>query len=223
MTMPKAIGLLVLSILVAAAGIFLVFLRVESGILSREIEERSSGARVGDNPATPEGTGYQSSGSAGAAVTAAVRQVTAIAATANAVLTPVPSTPGTGASGTVAIGESIEVNGSRYTVHQVVDPEPPGLFPTNAGSRRVAMEVTQQALTARQTYSMSFFKLLDTDGQEHSWAITNSTPAFQTGQLQPGESRRGWISFQVPVGATLDALEVTIFGQPRAVPIVSLR
>lgn len=223
MTMPRAAGLLVLSVLVSAVGIILLVARVQSGIVNSEIDSRSTGAGVGDNPATPQGSIYESGGSAGATITAVIREATMLSATAIAELTPRPSRSATAVVGMVGIGQTVEFNDSRYTVHQVVDPEPPGLFQTAVGNRRVAIEVTQEAMTARQSYSFASFKLLDASGVEYTWAITNSTPGFQSGVLQPGESRRGWLSFQVPVGARIAALEVTVPGQAKAVPIVSLK
>lgn len=223
MTMRKAVALLVFSILVAAAGVVMLIGRVNSGLVNAEIGANSPGARLGENAATPGGVDDISSGSAGATVTAAVRQATALAATANAVLTPIPSTPGAGNSGIVAIGQSVEVNGSRYTVLRVVDPEPPGLFQTTAGNRRVAIELTQEAMSAPQSYNFASFQLRDAAGKLYTWAITNSSPGFQSGTLKAGESRRGWISFQVPTGVEIATLILQIPGRAQGVPIVALR
>ncbi len=222
MTMPRAIGLLLLSGLIAAAGVVMLVSRINSGIVNSSIDSRSYGAGLGSNPATPTGSFGIPGSNVGATVTAVVREATAIGATAVAALTPVPSTPGTGSGSAVAVGEPVELNGSRYTVLQVLDPEPLGLFKATAGNRRVAVEVRQEAIAARQSFNFTQFRIRDAAGSEYSWAITNQEPSFGTGALATGESRQGWLSFQLPTDATLDVLEVAILGRTPAVPIVKL-
>ena len=224
MTMPRAIALLVFSILVTAAGVVLLFVRVQDGLVNPTNPSYSSGAFSGDAAATPPGVGSTSRGVADATVAAARREVTALAATQAALLTPFPG--GTGAAGrgsAVAIGEPITVGNSRFTVHQVADPEPPGFFPTNPGSRRVAIEVTQVAVSGAVQYNFAQFRLRDSAGSVRTWATANSTPAFSSGTLQAGESRQGWLSFQVPLGVELDALIFQPLGSASAVVIVALR
>lgn len=218
MTMARAVIFLVASGLIMAAGIVLLVARVNSGLVDSSISSRSAGARVGDNPATPDGAGGVSSGAVGATVTAAVRTATALSSTARTVV-PSPAVNVT----PVAVGQPIEVNGSRYTVHRIADPEPPGTFVTTAGSRRVALEVSQEALTANVTYSFANFRLRDVNGKEYTWAITNTSPKFESGTLRPGESKRGWISFQLPVGVAAEALVVQVAGQSKGAAIVSLK
>ena len=82
----------------------------------------------------------------------------------------------------------------------VVDPEPPGFFVTNPGMRRVAVLVEQEATGGPARYSFGLFRIRDSAGDEHSWAITNSDPGFDTGELARGESHLGWVSFQLPEG-----------------------
>lgn len=222
MTMGRAIALLLLSGLITVVGAILVFARINSGLVDSSIDSRSSGARVGENAATPAGNTNTSRTGVSATLTAVVGSVTALAANTTADLTPVPATPGTGSSGTVGVGQSVDLDGSRFSVIQVADPEPSGFFKPSAGNRLVAIEVSQQALRKRTSFNFTQFKLRDSDDREYSWAITNSEPKFGTGTLQPGKTAKGWISFQVPSGATLDVLIFQAFGRP-AVPIVSLR
>ena len=56
MTMPRAVALLVLAIMVTASGIFLLVLRVNGGLINPEIKSRSTGAFTGENAATPTGS-----------------------------------------------------------------------------------------------------------------------------------------------------------------------
>ena len=158
-----------------------------------------------------------SGGAVGATVTAAVRTATALAGGGRTVV------PGGRDVTQVPVGATTEVNGSRYTVHQVVDPEPPGIFTTTAGNRRVALEITQEALSGTVSYSFASFRIRDANGQEYTWAITNTSPKFDSGTLKAGESKRGWISFQVPVGVGLDALILLTPGQAKGTAIVTLK
>lgn len=222
MTMARAIALLLLSGLIAAVGVVMLVVRINSGIVNPEIDSRSYGAGLGDNPATPTGSLGSYSGSIGATLTAVIGQATAFQVTVTG-KTPVPSTPSTSSGGAVAVGQSLDLNGSRYTVLQVLDPEPEGLFKPLAGNRRVAIEVRQEAISARQTYNFTQFRLRDAAGTEHAWAITNQDPSFGTGALAAGATRQGWLSFQLPTSAALDVLEVTITGRASADPIVTLK
>jgi|GEM_PF-5330400 len=219
--MKWAVGLLVVSCLITAAGVGLLVLRINEGMVDPSIDSRSTGAFTGDRPATPTGDDLPINRSGAAAtVTAAVREGTAAAATAAAVKTPLA---GGGSGDVVPVGQPIEVAGSRLTVLQVLDPEPPGLFRTEAGKRRVAIQLTQEALRGTQRYHFAEFKLRDSTGAIHTWAITNGEPPFQTGELRAGESRTGWLSFQVPEGAALDALIYDPLTAGKARAIVDLR
>jgi hypothetical protein len=151
MTMPRAIALLLLSIGITAAGIFLIVVRVQDGLVNPNNPSRGSGAFTGENAATPQGVGSTSRGAVNATATAVFREITAAAATRNAVLTPFPS--GTGDRGSaVAIGETVTVGNSKA-----------------------------------------------------------------------GQTRRGWLSFQLPEGMALDALIWQPLGSASAVVITDLR
>ena len=218
MTMARAVIFLVVSIVIMALGLILLIVRVNGGLIDSSINSRDSGARVGDQAATPAGSTVRPSGGAvGATVTAAVRTATALAGGGRTVV------PGGRDVTQVPVGATTEVNGSRYTVHQVVDPEPPGIFTTTAGNRRVALEITQEALSGTVSYSFASFRIRDANGQEYTWAITNTSPKFDSGTLKAGESKRGWISFQVPVGVGLDALILLTPGQAKGTAIVTLK
>ena len=228
MTMPRAVALLILSSLVTALGVFLLVVRINSGLVNSEISSRSTGAFIGENAATPEGSdrsnpGGVSRGNAAATITATIRQITSVAATASAVLTPLSGTPGAGAGSAVAVGQPVTVGTSRFTVHQVLDPEPPGTFQTTSGNRRIGIEITQEALTGSQQYHFAQFRVRDTNGKLYTWAIANGDPQFSVGTIQAGESRRGWLSFQVPVGVPVDALVFQGLTQSAGTAIVDLR
>jgi hypothetical protein len=219
--MKWAVGFLVLSCLVTAAGVGLLVLRINEGLVNSSIDAQHTGAFTGDRAATPTGDDLPVNRSGAAAtITATIREVTAAAATAIAVKTPLANG---GSVDVVPVGQPVELGGSRFTVLQVLDPEPPGLFKTEAGKRRVAIELTQQSVSGTQRYHFAQFVLRDASGGLHTWAITNGEPAFNVGQLEAGQSRTGWISFQVPEAAVLDALVFDPLGAGEARAIVDLR
>lgn len=224
MTMLRAVALLVFSIVITAVGILLIVVRVNEGVVNPNNPSVRTGAFTGDAAATPTGNDLPINRSGAAAtITAAARQITAAAATASAVKTPFAATPGTGRVSAVGVGEAVTVGTSRITVLQVADPEPPGLFRTDAGKRRVALEIKQEALADGVRYHFVEFKLRDSAGNIYTWTITNGEPPFQNGTLPAGGSRQGWISFQVPTGAVLDALIFQPITAPAGTPIVDLR
>lgn len=198
MTMGRAIALLVVSLIVLGGGIAAMVVKVDASFLSSDAGEYSSGARTGGQAATPAGSGGDAAQEARATLTAISRTLTATAPGAPG--TPAARTPVSGEVTPVAAGQPVTVGASIYTVLQVADPEPPGFFVTNPGMRRIAIEVRQEAASGSVRYSFGLFRIRDSAGDEHSWAITNSEPNFDSGDLAAGQSRTGWISFQIPEG-----------------------
>ncbi|MGE0599492.1 MAG: DUF4352 domain-containing protein [Dehalococcoidia bacterium] len=219
MTMLRAVGLLLLSGLVAAVGIVMLVVKINSGIVNSEIDSRSYNAGIGDNAATPTGSFGSYGSDANATLTAVIGDATAFSIRT---VTRATATPAASAVDVVGIREPVALNGSRYTVLQVLDPEPAGLFKPLTGNRRVAIQVRQEAVSSRETFNFTSFKIVDAAGNEYSWAITNQEPSFGTGAIAAGESHEGWLSFQLPADATLDLFEVAPIGRP-SVPIVKLR
>ncbi len=199
MTMLRAIALLVASIAVFAGGVALLAVKADAGFFNSDAPRVSTGARTGDQAATPTGSGGPEVREARATLTAVARTLTATAPGAGtaqgSLATPVP-----GSATPVAIGQPITVGTSTYTVLEVADPEPPGFFVTNPGMRRVAVLARQEATGGPARYSFGLFRIRDSAGDEHSWAITNSEPGFESGELARGESQTGWVSFQIPEG-----------------------
>lgn len=216
MTMLRAVGLLMLAavVLIAAIGLFVLKHGERFEYISQS-SPGSSGARTGPNAVDEPGLGLLP-GSADATARAIVATVTALAGN-----TPSPLSTPVSELEPVAIGETVEWRNSRYTVHQLVDPEPPGFFTAKAGNRRITLEVTQEAVGQAVAYSFALFYLRDSNGDEHVWSITNGEPAFGSGSLNPGESNTGWISFDIPEDAQPEAL-MLLSGIDRVV-LVELR
>src|SRR5687768_8875863 len=164
MTMPKAIALLVLSGLIMAAGVALVFVRIDQGRVDSSINDRNVGARAGDERATPTGSNGFSNGQANRVLPETAATITATVRTAEAVQTP-PAQPTAGPAGRGGgVGEPFEVNGVRHTGHQVAGPEPARFLSTTGGKRRGAVEITPEALDGPSPYSFSRFRIRDVDG-----------------------------------------------------------
>jgi hypothetical protein len=197
MTMGRAIAMLVASLLVFGGGIAALVVKVDASFLNADAGRYSAGARTGDQAATPTGSGGAEAQEVRATLTAIARTLTATAPGSG---TPAARTPVPGEVMPVAVGESVTVGASTYTVLQVADPEPPGFFVTNPGMRRVAIEVRQESVAGTVRYSFGLFRIRDDAGDEHSWAITNTQPNFDSGELATGASRTGWMSFQIPEG-----------------------
>ncbi len=215
MTMRRAQIFLGLSIVITVFAGFLVFSQIQ---LFNPVTAsgRATGAGAGNSPVA---RATQAGGDVAATITAAAGTVTSRTPTAGArTATAAPTTPTL-----VGIGQPIEFRGSRYTVNQVVDPEPPGFFSTTPGKRRIAVELTQEAVGAPAAYDFTYFALRDASGADYTWAISNSKPEFDRGTLKAGESHRGWLVFQVPVDVTPITLVVTPTGSGGRTPIVDLR
>ena len=57
--------------------------------------------------------------------------------------TPIPTATPTPEPTPVAIGTTVEVGGSSYTLNEIVDPAPAGIFGVDEGKRLVALDITQ--------------------------------------------------------------------------------
>jgi hypothetical protein len=220
MTMVRAIVLLVLCSGLLAGSVLLFIREHGEGFeFTTRTGGPGSGARTGPNAVVETG-GTLSPGASEATARAVIATVTALSGGSNPGGGSGGATPEPGAN-PVRVGEPIDYAGSRYTVLQVVDPEPPGFFRPLEGRRRVTMEIRQESLGQAVAYSFALFYLRDVEGMEHNWSITNGEPPFGSGSLAPGESVTGWVTFDVPQNAVPAAL-VVLAGIQRVV-LVELR
>lgn len=151
-------------------------------------------------------------GNAGAADAQATRQAVPNLVTSIARGTPAPATSASATPVPTALpspparGQPFLASGTRYTVNEVRDPEPPGFFTPARNMRFVAVDITQEAVSTPSAYSIAYFNLRDSDGKDYGWTNGNSKPALGNGTLSPGQSTRGWVVFQVPAGAKITML-----------------
>jgi hypothetical protein len=214
MTMRRAQIFLGVSIVITAFAAFLVFSQIQL-FDPVTASSRVPGAGAGNSPVA---RATQAGGDIAATITAAAGTVTLPTPTAGT-----RTATATAAPPIVGIGQPIEFRGSRYTVNQVVDPEPPGFFSTATGKRRVAVELTQEAVGAPAAYDFTYFALRDVSGADYTWAISNSKPELDRGTIKAGESHRGWLVFQVPFDVTPVTLVVAPSGSGGRTAIVDLR
>ena len=126
---------------------------------------------------------------------------------------PVPTPP----SSPVNIGATVEVGGSSYTLNEMVDPAPAGIFGVSEGRRLVALDITQVGTSAdRDSYNPLYFAVQDVEGYVYTpdLASADVDPLFGSGELASGQTVRGWVVFELPESAQLIAVlvEPAVFG-----------
>ena len=116
---------------------------------------------------------------------------------------PVPAPP----ASPVEIGTTVESGGSSYTLNEVKDPAPAGLFEVDAGKRLVALDITQVGISDDgDPYNSLYFAVQDTDGYVYVPGFAEQAdvgPSFGFGELAAGQTVRGWVVFELPESARL--------------------
>ena len=117
----------------------------------------------------------------------------------------------------VAMGTTIEVGGSSYTVNEIMDPAPAGVFGVNEGKRLLALDITQVGLSGgSDPFNPLYFAVQDADGYVYTPALADADvgPPFGSGELTAGQIVRGWVAFEVPESAGLVSVlvEPDVFG-----------
>ena len=106
----------------------------------------------------------------------------------------------------VEIGTTVEAGGSSYTLNEVKDPAPAGVFGVDAGKRLVALDITQVGISDDgDPYNPLYFAVQDTDGYVYvpGFADADVEPSFGSGELAAGQIVRGWVVFELPESARL--------------------
>ena len=125
--------------------------------------------------------------------------------------TPIPTATPTPEPTPVAIGTTVEVGGSSYTLNEIVDPAPVGIFGVSEGRRLVALDVTQVGAGAdSDSYNPLYFAVQDVEGYVYTpdLASADVAPLFGSGELASGQIVRGWVVFELPESAELIAVPV---------------
>jgi hypothetical protein len=115
----------------------------------------------------------------------------------------------------------VVTNGSIVIfVHEVIDPLPPGrFFGPDEGNRWVAVDVSVQNVSNKMgDYNALDFKVKTTANHEAlSTTFTDQEPQLVAGDLDPGETARGWLTFEIPEDEDLATLVCEPFSGGRMV------
>ncbi len=113
------------------------------------------------------------------------------------VIAPAPTPTPTITFGAVAVGAS------TYTVNEIRDPAP-ARYDVDPGKRLIAIDITQHAFLADDSYSEGNFSVQDRDRYVYDrGGSADVEPRFGYGDLAHGQSVRGWVIFTVPQSAVL--------------------
>ena len=108
--------------------------------------------------------------------------------------------------------------GYTLTIFEKVDPLPPKQYSKpKDGFRWVAFDVAV-ANTGTQPLGVNpfYFKIKAVDNREYSVTFSGADPLLQSGDQQPGEVSRGWVTLEVPTEAALATLSYDpAFGKNR--------
>ncbi len=83
------------------------------------------------------------------------------------------------------------------------DPVPPQQYlKPKEGTRWVAVDVSlENTGTAQINYNPFFAKLKTADNREYNPTVGAAEPSLKSGEQRPGETVRGWITFEIPADA----------------------
>ena len=143
---------------------------------------------------------------------------TVLVLTPEPTLTQAPTATPTPEPSPVEIGTTVEAGGSSYTLNEVKDPAPAGVFGVAAGKRLVALDITQVGISdGGDPYNSLYFAVQDTDGYVHVPGFAEQAdvgPSFGFGELAAGQIVRGWVVFELPESARLVSVlvEAEVFG-----------
>ena len=106
----------------------------------------------------------------------------------------------------VEIGTTVEAAGSSYTLNELKDPAPAGVFGVAAGKKLVALDITQVGTSDDgDPYNSLYFAVQDTNGYVYVPGVADADvgPSFGFGELAAGQIVRGWVVFELPESARL--------------------
>ncbi|MCA1667637.1 MAG: DUF4352 domain-containing protein [Thermomicrobia bacterium] len=118
------------------------------------------------------------------------------------------------------MGAKVAVQGMAVTVNEVRDPAPPTDFSKpKDGNRFVAVDVTiENTDTKPASYNALYATVKDTDGRQYDATFTDVVnPALSAGDNSPGDKIRGWVVFEVPVGAKMATFKYEPLGGKQVV------
>lgn len=123
---------------------------------------------------------------------------------APAVPTDVPPTTAPEPPAAGVVGEPREAGGVQLTVTAVTRAPELGQFQkAEDGNEYVLAEVIIATIGRDAApYNPFYFKVKDADGYEYTVALNTGDRALKSGELSQGDTVRGIVAFEVPIGAT---------------------
>ncbi len=103
-----------------------------------------------------------------------------------------------------ALGVETEAGGYTLAATALEDPTTPGfLYTPVAGRKLVAVEIVVGNVSgAAVTVNSLFAYLVDTEGYVYPGRLFGRDGQIETLQIGPGDKLKGWVSFELPDGAT---------------------
>lgn len=114
------------------------------------------------------------------------------------------------------VGQTAKTQNYTLTLQAVEDPATVSSdIAPQPGMRRVAVEVTiTNTSTQPVAYNPLYAKVKLADNTEANVSFLGKEPSLKSGNLGPGESARGWLTFEVPQASQLATFsyEIISFG-----------
>jgi hypothetical protein len=102
------------------------------------------------------------------------------------------------------VGETATQRGVAVTLHEVYDPATPRGVRPKVGMRYASLDVSiRSADGGEHPYNPLYARIRTTDGREARATYGETQPEMQSGTLAPGETVRGWLTFEIPSDAQL--------------------
>ena len=103
-------------------------------------------------------------------------------------------------------------------MNEIRDPAP-ARRDVDPGKRLIAIDITQRAFLADDSYNLSYFSVQDGDGYVYDLGgYAEVVPPFGSGELARRQSVRGWVTFTVPQSAVIASVMVKVdYSSPRVV------
>lgn len=123
------------------------------------------------------------------------------------------------------LGQFAQTSFFRIRVHEQRACQVEDFLKPPAGTHRFGVEVTLEATGEQSVSANPFYATLETrDGDRFESTLAGCRPVLQAKQLKPGETVRGWLSFDIPDSAVPNRLryEPQILGAGRQRALLAL-
>jgi len=116
----------------------------------------------------------------------------------------------------------------RVTVHAARDRVAGAWGAPPAGTKYVALDLQFENDRGPAAYSLptllAFYRLKSADGREYlpNWMLQTAQPSLQPGAIGAGDTKRGWVSYQVPEELDLTSLRFQYEFERRATDWIPL-